>query len=299
MGIWYRGSNADDPLALRTDGNGNEENGPGIYFFDRPDFAEHYGTVKAYRINTKDNRFYAENSRPREICIATAEYLIKRAPDYQDTLSNWAENPSSALRQAVRAYMDIARNDPVDFLETIANDFYDGHPAEFMKSASSFVKGIIVDRGNCKVLVLYDPSLAKEVKGWAPEALAEAKKPGSGRLFTESELRDGFTSMVEKRAKDVARGDMAYAVNHISDEALVLLDDLLKGFLSSSDYEAVRAFFEKRTGCPGIREATAMARDLGIGSLVERDLNQEISDKFPSIAAIFAIAQGERYDDGI
>lgn len=165
MGIWYRGSDAEDPLALRTDGNGNEQHGPGIYFFDRADYAKHYGAVSAYRINTRDHNFYTE--KPVAIdYYSKAKYWIKNAPDYLDTLQNWGENPDQALMEAARGIAESV-TDKVDFALSVWADFYIDHPKEFIEFAKrKGPDGLIIKRHDCNVLVLYRVELARKIKGW-------------------------------------------------------------------------------------------------------------------------------------
>lgn len=163
MSIWYRGSSAQDPLAMREDGNGTERYGPGIYFFDREDFAKGYGPVHTYRINVKDNWFVTPRSRVADYYQSALKW-IKRAPDYEDTLSDWGENPDKAMRAAARALVES--EDPVDFYLSIWYEFYRNYPKEFMDSAvKAGVSGLRVDWSEeAKVLVLYDTSLARELK---------------------------------------------------------------------------------------------------------------------------------------
>ena len=165
MGIWYRGSNAPDPLEMRVDGNGNEENGPGIYFFDRADYAKHYGEVQAYRINTRDRNFYTEKLRDVDY-YTKARNWIKAAPDYLDALSNWSENPNTALHMAAQGLAESV-TDNVDFVLSVWADFYIDHPQALMDYAKRRnVCGLIVQRPNCKVLVLYNRDIARPIKDW-------------------------------------------------------------------------------------------------------------------------------------
>jgi 8-oxo-dGTP pyrophosphatase MutT (NUDIX family) len=95
-GVWYRGSNAPDPLAMRKDegSNAHEQYGPGIYFTDSPDIAAGYGKVSEYRIATSEG--FATMRTPVASRTFGVGRLIKKAPDYQDTLVNWDENPIKA-----------------------------------------------------------------------------------------------------------------------------------------------------------------------------------------------------------
>ncbi len=150
----YHGRNA---IPFRFDyryvGKGNDEEGPGFYLTDMAEDARRYGRfvyqVEATFRKLVPNHGSLSAKQQQEIAL-----LIRAAPNRDETLQNWDENPRVAFRQAVRgiieytesphdAFMqvwwDFYRDDPTLYLVNMVKLGYDGVEAPFTGPARHFV----------------------------------------------------------------------------------------------------------------------------------------------------------------
>jgi 8-oxo-dGTP pyrophosphatase MutT (NUDIX family)/GNAT superfamily N-acetyltransferase len=168
--VWYRGSKYHDPLAMRTDPEGNqtEQYGPGIYFTTSPGAARGYGDVAQYRIGTSTG--FVTPTTPIGDRVYGIGRLIKKAPDYLDTLTNFDEDPVKAFSVAVKGIVE-ASSGFMEALQYVANDFYHYDGAEFTRNCAAMgIKGLIIPDGEHKILVLYDITKAHKVRALEPES---------------------------------------------------------------------------------------------------------------------------------
>ncbi len=158
--IWYRGSKGQH-LTLGSNSNNTQQYGPGLYFADGEDVAKMHGEVKTYVINTSTG-FMTEKSKVRP---QTIEFLIKRAPNLEETLQNWGENPRLAFRDAYNGILESSNN-MVEALLSVQADFYRDDEELFMEKCiiGSNIHGIIVNVMGGKFLILYNRKKAREVK---------------------------------------------------------------------------------------------------------------------------------------
>lgn len=152
---WYRGSNTDH-LKLGGNGNNTQQYGCGLYFAEDENSASAYGKVKSFKISTSKG-FITDKKRTDYKLV---EYLIKNAPNLEDSLTNWDENPKKALRQAIQANCDhpnMIRN-----LIYIQNDFYRDEDDAYMENCIKYgISGLIVQANIGRFLILYDLTKVK------------------------------------------------------------------------------------------------------------------------------------------
>jgi hypothetical protein len=110
--------------------DGFTKEGCGFYFTtDRQD-ARGYAFPKG-RLLTCElqiNRLVPLKGRIKQQEVET---IIKAAPDLDDTLTNWDENPRIAFRNAVRSMIECS-DSPKEVFEQIWYDFYRKNPADFL-----------------------------------------------------------------------------------------------------------------------------------------------------------------------
>lgn len=124
-------------------GTGNDQDGPGFYFTDNKDHARRHG--KYVHTLEVDTSFYLKHGA--RIRKAPIRKLIRNAPDYVDTLTNWHENTDFALTLAT-TNICTAGEDFWDALTQVWADFYRGHEGEWIKQVrrATLVHGYLVPR---------------------------------------------------------------------------------------------------------------------------------------------------------
>ena len=160
---WYRGSNANDPLQMRDDGNASDQLGPGIYFTDDHRIAAGYGKVKRYSIDTSKG-FYTKGQR---IDLKKLKELISYADreHLEVSLSNWDENPKIAMTKLLNSIKNS--KDMPDAITQIVVDVFRSDREDFMMACrASDINGIIIDDPydsgrSSHFLILYNPRLAR------------------------------------------------------------------------------------------------------------------------------------------
>lgn len=138
--------------------------GPGFYFTDNIDTARRYagsdGVILACRLT------------PRKLIKETGPVnpewvlrLMRRAPDLDDTLSNWAENKNEALRMAFDSVYQA--NEPKNTYESLWFEFYRNDPALWAKrlSGAGSYDGIYLPQQNNETfIVMINPDKIKIIE---------------------------------------------------------------------------------------------------------------------------------------
>lgn len=117
--IWYHGS--PQPIKRWTvslTGKGTDQDGAGIYFTTDEEDAEIYGKVQKVKLNFKKQ--LSNKIKPKK---AELIKLIKLAPDYKETLTDFAEDPNEALSEAIENYLDYSSTH-LEAVQAIEGDFY-------------------------------------------------------------------------------------------------------------------------------------------------------------------------------
>lgn len=126
--VFYHGSNS--PIKQFTldfvNHNAVNQSGPGIYLTSSVDDAKRYGkfvhhlTVKVVKSRIMPDK----KALPREL----VQKLLWDAPNREDNLMDWDENPQKALRKAVDAVM--GRHAPNEFRQAMETIWYDHYRGE-------------------------------------------------------------------------------------------------------------------------------------------------------------------------
>jgi len=162
--IWYHGRTVtDETFDLNHTGKGNDQSGPGFYFTSDVNDARGYAFPKGIVLEVKLTPRKLVTGKPKRSEI---EKLIKMAPNYKDTLTNFAENPPIALRQAIdgtikynplavdafqQMWIDFYRHEPKQYLEGMIKLGYDGHEVK-------------TNVPEIRHMVIYNPAAIKIIK---------------------------------------------------------------------------------------------------------------------------------------
>ncbi len=160
---WYRGSNANDPLQMREDGNASDQLGPGIYFTDDYRIAAGYGRVKKYSINISKG-FYTKGQR---IDMKKLKELVSYADreHLEVSLSNWDEDPQIAMIKLMNSIKN-SKDMPDAITQTVVDVFRSDREDFLMACRASDINGLIIDDPydsgrSSHFLILYNPRLAR------------------------------------------------------------------------------------------------------------------------------------------
>ena len=122
-------------------GHGLDQHGPGWYFTDEISDANRYaqgetGAVHHCKLGTSIG---AKNAIPSEVSENWADGLrdkieeaVRSAPEFEDNMTNWAEDPESAVFLATDSLIEYTEG-PADFAQTLWNDHYRGDEEAWAK----------------------------------------------------------------------------------------------------------------------------------------------------------------------
>jgi hypothetical protein len=157
--VWYHGR---EVKATNFDyqyvGKGHDQEGAGFYFTTDKDQALGYagqnGIVMTVRLTP---RKLVDMNRPAK--TKDLKFMLLNAPDHLDALSNFAENPREALIMALNGYAQYY-DDATDAFQTIENDFYKGHAAEYLINLVRLgYDGHIIKHEGAAHFVCYNPKI--------------------------------------------------------------------------------------------------------------------------------------------
>lgn len=109
----------------------NDLHGPGIYFTTSKDEALHYGNF-LITVKLKLQKVIKKNQKAN---IDIVKKMINMAPDKDDVLSDFAENPKIAFDNAVKQL--FVENDAKETYERIAHTFYKDDNKLYCENMSS------------------------------------------------------------------------------------------------------------------------------------------------------------------
>lgn len=133
--IAYHGRQVTDPtfdykyVGLE---NAVDQEGPGFYFTTKKEEAIGYGSkgiVITAELMVNTAKFFTLKTKPK---FNTIRALIRRAPDYKESLMNFAEDPSRAFQLAIETYLD--NDSAIDAYLTIQRDFYSYSPKQYLEN---------------------------------------------------------------------------------------------------------------------------------------------------------------------
>lgn len=144
-------------------GKGNDQDGPGFYFtaslVDSKAYANPNGFIHYCKLTPR-------KLVPRAGKVKTSEVqqMIRRAPDYTDTLQDWGESPVAAFRAAVEGM--IQDGEPAETFEQVWADFYarkEGGNAAYLKNMIAIgYDGVMNDpaeRAGTQHVIIFNPDV--------------------------------------------------------------------------------------------------------------------------------------------
>lgn len=203
-GVFYHGTtHRFDRFDPEFTGRGNDQEGPGFYFSSREEDARAYaypsGRVLTVRLNFRNTLPPKGGITPK--VKQQALQLLKAAPDLEDTLSDWGEDPNKALQQAYKLILD--RDDALDVFTQIWYDFYrNSGPAWVRGMVSLGYDGVVIPRTADTVhAVVYNPDIIEVVNvtemSQVQETAAELLQMAEANLSPlEARSKEEFNNLV-------------------------------------------------------------------------------------------------------
>ena len=165
--IWFHGT--PKPIERFSDdfvGQGNDQNGPGIYFTTSDEDAWSYarkgpnGVV--YKVELNFRKLVPKVGKVKDSEITS---LVQWADNYQDKLLNWGSEDVNEDMRLFKASLSREKT-PIDVFQSIWYSFYRYQPVDFVRNMVTLgYDGFIVDRGftNVKHAIVYNPKIIKVI----------------------------------------------------------------------------------------------------------------------------------------
>ena len=179
--VFYHGTSSDiDQFHLTHTGKGNDQYGSGFYLTNSPEKASYYASASTDYHYTGDKPkssnvipAYVSIKKPinkdseRPLSMSHLHALITSAPNHKESLDgNWGEidreGYHKVLKNAISAYKDMA---VFHAMNSIHNDFYQGHSEQFLTNFKKITKydGVITDKGD--IITAFSPHQIKSSIG--------------------------------------------------------------------------------------------------------------------------------------
>jgi hypothetical protein len=147
-----------------------DQNGPGIYFTSSWNNARSYGGY-VYTVKLSPKKILS-NKQGQNAPIKEIEWLIKKAPNWQETAQNWDENPMRGLKIILNDFIKYNDN-PNDQFQQVWIDFYRDNPVDYVRNMVqlgydaliiSDMNSIISQEENITHTIVFNPSIIQMVK---------------------------------------------------------------------------------------------------------------------------------------
>ena len=156
--IWYRGSSGSH-LEFKTDGNGNRQHGPGLYFTNNPETAKIYGAVQSFDI---DGKLLTEDVSVSKHIISKMLNLVPKDV-LEIALQNWDEDPTKAKNMLLDSLMN--QENMIEALQSFWVDGCNGDSKIYKTICKKVgIDGIIIEKLGEKWLVVYNTDIINPIK---------------------------------------------------------------------------------------------------------------------------------------
>lgn len=134
------------------------QEGPGFYFTNDVDNAKIYGkNGYLYVCDVEPRKLVPTNGKPK---VNEVTFLINGAPNKDEALENFDENPIKAMREVIRSYTKYVEN-PHDSFTMIWNDIYGTDTVSYLKRMIELgYDGVAVDvYGDIRHYIIFNPNV--------------------------------------------------------------------------------------------------------------------------------------------
>lgn len=155
----YHGSNNEiKKFDYKYVGKGNDQEGVGFYLTNSKDDAKRYGKY-VYEVEVYYRKLVPTSGRKN---LSDLRYLIVNAPESEETVLNWDENPKVGYQKATQAIAQFTKN-PHDMFMQVWYDFYRYSPKEYLKNMVKLgYDGVLINKGmGLKHFIAFDPDKLK------------------------------------------------------------------------------------------------------------------------------------------
>lgn len=136
----------------------NDKNGPGVYFTNNKEEAEHYGEY--IYATTLSPRLLLDEKPPKKNLIPILTKLIKLSPDWQMHAQDYDEHPIRGLQKFFESTYQYDESEK-DVLLQLWVTFYRYRPLDFVRNCVSVgIDGIIAsNEGFSTHYIIYNPNI--------------------------------------------------------------------------------------------------------------------------------------------
>jgi hypothetical protein len=136
----------------------NDKNGPGVYFTNKKEEAEHYGEY--IYSTTLSPRLLLDEKPPKKNLIPLLTKLLKMADDWKGSAQNYDENPIRGLNYFLQSTLENNDSEK-DCLLQVWIEFYRYNPLDFVRNCVSVgIDGIIASNEDFSThYIIYNPNI--------------------------------------------------------------------------------------------------------------------------------------------
>lgn len=165
--IWYHGTKVDFKsfeYQYAYLENSNAQYGPGFYLTDNIETAKGYAGSNGFVKEIKLKRIGMIYKGTRKYSPNMIRGYTANMPDKEMTLSDWDENPNTAMMK-LRTSFEENNDNILELVQSIWIDCWKGHEAELVERLSkhSGIDGLLVPMGKETYLVGYNPNILQIV----------------------------------------------------------------------------------------------------------------------------------------
>lgn len=172
---FYHGTDKNfNAFSHNTLGVGNDSYGSGFYFTNKPEVASGYAVNKDSPDQPNVMKVHLRLEKPidpedeKPLRRDHIKKILMTAPNHMDSLMNFGdvnrEGYHKVLNGAVDAFAELPKYHAMNALH---NDFYNGHPSEFLKNFTKATghDGVIIKHGDHTIVNVFHPNQIKSATG--------------------------------------------------------------------------------------------------------------------------------------
>lgn len=156
--VYFRGVGPDYDWNSMNSG-GHQQEGPGIYFSNSEKDARMYGNVMKVELNFRKT-VPVQGAIPRQ----EIETMMRQAPDLEDVLMDWGEDPNQAFQAALQGMLQCTG--PHDAFQQVWIDFYHrgNYDQEYLNNMVALgYDGVIVPKDGVVHAIVFNPQTVQVI----------------------------------------------------------------------------------------------------------------------------------------